>query len=142
LVDWLNQSHPNTFLSQHAQQLLMLVAILVANIIFATMQSIIRHQILFSSFPMRLRWRFHNLMMQQSLDFFSNEFSGRLAAKIMQTALAVREFWVILGDIIAYVLIYFISISLMLGSVAPSLLIPLFVWLVLFISSAIFSYHA
>src|SRR5574343_1356449 len=46
LVDWLSQSHTNTFLSQHAQQLLMLLAILVANIIFATMQSIIRHQIL------------------------------------------------------------------------------------------------
>ncbi|MCG2572147.1 ABC transporter ATP-binding protein/permease [Acinetobacter sp. ME22] len=138
LVDWLSQSHPNQFFQQHAKQLLMLVGVLVTNIMFATMQSIIRHQILFSSFPMRLRWRFHNLMMQQSLDFFSNEFSGRLAAKIMQTALAVREFWVILGDILAYVIIYFISVSLMLGNVAPSLLIPLFVWLGLFVLAATF----
>mgnify|MGYP000346592896 CR=1 FL=1 len=48
LVDWLSQSHPNQFFQQHAKQLLMLVGVLVANIMFATMQSIIRHQILFS----------------------------------------------------------------------------------------------
>lgn len=63
---------------------------------------------------MRLRWRFHNLLLQQSLDFFHNDFAGRLSAKVMQTSLAVREFWWF-GDMFAYVLIYFVTISLVLG---------------------------
>src|SRR5690606_23614901 len=100
--------------------------------------SIIRHQILFSSFPMRLRWRFHNLFLLQGLDFFHNDFAGRLSAKVMQTSLAVREFWVILGDIVTYVVIYFITISVVLGYVSPLLLIPLMAWLILFIGAASF----
>lgn len=138
LIDWMGQSHPQSFFTDHRQHLISLALILTANILFSSVQSIIRHQILFSTFPMRLRWRFHNLLMQQSLDFFANEFSGRLSAKVMQTALAVREFWVILGDILAYVLIYFISVSLMLGSISSQLLLPLFVWLILFIVAAVF----
>ncbi|MBP8099664.1 MAG: ABC transporter ATP-binding protein, partial [Acinetobacter sp.] len=75
-------------------------------------------------------------LLLQSLDFFHNDFAGRLSAKVMQTALAVREFWIILGDMLAYVLIYFITISFVFAAISPLLLIPLMLWLVLFICSA------
>ena len=136
LVTWLSQSQPDTFLVQHQTNLTLLSCILLANVLFASMQSIIKHQILYSTFPMRLRWRFHNLLLQQSLEFFHNDFAGRLSAKVMQTALAVREFWVILGDMLAYVTIYFMTVSLVLGAISPLLLLPLLVWLVLFILAA------
>ncbi|MCJ0928271.1 ABC transporter ATP-binding protein/permease [Acinetobacter lwoffii] len=136
LVNWLSKSQPDTFLEQHASNLTLLSIVLLANIFFASAQSLIKHQILYSNFPMRLRWRFHNLLMKQSLDFFHNDFAGRLSAKVMQTALAVREFWVILGDMLAYVLIYFITINIVLGAISPLLIIPLMVWLALFICAA------
>ena len=136
LVNWLSKSQPDTFLEQHASNLILLSIVLLANIFFASAQSLIKHQILYSNFPMRLRWRFHNLLMKQSLDFFHNDFAGRLSAKVMQTALAVREFWVILGDMLAYVLIYFITINIVLGAISPLLIIPLMVWLALFICAA------
>ncbi|KGT46467.1 ABC transporter ATP-binding protein [Acinetobacter sp. HR7] len=136
LVNWLSTSQPETFLDEHTRNLTLLTAILLANIFFASAQSLIKHQILFSNFPMRLRWRFHNLLLKQSLDFFHNDFAGRLSAKVMQTALAVREFWVILGDMVAYVLIYFVTINLVLGAISPYLMLPLLVWLVLFIIAA------
>ncbi len=135
LVDWLSQSQPSNFLENHTQHLIILTLILFANILFVCLQSIVKHQILFSSFPMRLRWRFHNLLLQQGLDFFHNDFAGRLSSKVMQTALAVREFWMILGDILVYVIVYFITISAVLGAVSPILLIPLAIWLGLFILS-------
>ena len=138
LVDWLSQSIPETFLENHRQQLIVLTLILMGNIFFASMQSIIRHQILFSSFPMRLRWRFHNLLLRQGLDFFHNDFAGRLSAKVMQTSLAVREFWVILGDMVTYVIVYFITISIVLGNISTILLLPLLLWLILFIGAACF----
>lgn len=138
LVDWLSQSTPETFLDNHRQQLIVLTLILMGNIFFASMQSIIRHQILFSSFPMRLRWRFHNLLLRQGLDFFHNDFAGRLSAKVMQTSLAVREFWVILGDMVTYVIVYFITISIVLGNISTILLLPLLLWLILFVGAACF----
>lgn len=138
LVDWLSQSTPQNFLQNHKDNLIVLTVILFANITFSNLQSIIRHQILYSSFPMRLRWRFHNLMLRQGLDFFHNDFAGRLSAKVMQTSLAVREFWVILGDMLTYVLIYFITISVVLGQVSPLLLLPLLLWLSLFIGAALY----
>ena len=76
--------------------------------------------------------------MQQSLDFFHSDFAGRLSAKVMQTSLAVREFWVILGDMLTYVIIYFITISVVLGNISPLLLLPLMLWLALFIGAACF----
>ena len=136
LVNWLSKSEPDTFLMQHQQNLTLLTCILLVNILFSSMQSIVKHQILYSSFPMRLRWRFHNLLLQQSLDFFHNDFAGRLSAKVMQTALAIREFWIILGDMLAYVLIYFTTISIVLGTIAPILIVPLLIWLGLFICAA------
>ena len=136
LVNWLSQSQPDTFMANHQQNLIILTSILLANVFFSSLQTIVKHQMLYSSFPMRLRWRFHNLLLQQSLDFFHNDFAGRLSAKVMQTALAVREFWIILGDMLAYVLIYFVTVSLVFAAISPMLLIPLMLWLVLFIASA------
>ena len=138
LVNWLSKSTPDTFLTEHKNNLIIFTSVLLANVFFASLQSIIKHQILFSTFPMRLRWRFHNLLLQQSLDFFHNDFAGRLSAKIMQTALAVREFWVILGDMIAYVFIYFFSMVIVLASISPLLIVPLMIWLVLFICAALY----
>ncbi|WP_288414501.1 ABC transporter ATP-binding protein [uncultured Acinetobacter sp.] len=136
LVDWLSTSTPSNFLDRHTENLAILASVLFANIFFVCLQSIVKHQILYSSFPMRLRWQFHNLLLQQSIDFFHNDFAGRLSAKVMQTALAIREFWMILGDMLVYVTIYFITISVVLGSISPILLIPLALWLGLFILSA------
>ena len=136
LVNWLSQSQPDTFMANHQQNLIILTSILLANVFFSSLQTIVKHQMLYSSFPMRLRWRFHNLLLQQSLDFFHNDFAGRLSAKVMQTALAIREFWIILGDMLAYVLIYFVTVSLVFAAISPMLLIPLMLWLVLFIASA------
>jgi ATP-binding cassette, subfamily B, multidrug efflux pump len=51
----------------------------------------LKHQTLAGNFPMRLRWNFHRLMLGQSMSFYQDEFAGRVAAKVMQTALAVRD---------------------------------------------------
>lgn len=138
LVDWLSQSTPTTFLSLHRENLIILGGFLLANIFFSSAQSIIRHQILYSSFPMRIRWRLHNLLLLQSVEFFHQDFAGRLSAKVMQTALAVREFWLILGDMLTYVLVYFVTMSIVLSAISPLLILPLLLWLVLFIGSALF----
>jgi ATP-binding cassette subfamily B multidrug efflux pump len=67
------------------------------------LQTMLKHQALAGNFPMRLRWNFHRLMLGQSMSFYQDEFAGRIAAKVMQTALAVRDTWMILTDILVFV---------------------------------------
>ncbi|MGP4882347.1 hypothetical protein ACTXQV_63745, partial [Klebsiella pneumoniae] len=40
LVDWLSNSQPESFLSQHASNILILISVLFANILFVNIQSI------------------------------------------------------------------------------------------------------
>lgn len=82
---------------------------------------------------MRLRWNFHRMMLNQSMNFYQDEFAGRVAAKVMQTALALRDVCFILGDILVYVTIYFLTLIAVVGNLNPWILIPFVGWLVLYI---------
>jgi len=97
LVNWLSKSQPDTFLEQHTSNLTLLSIVLLANIFFASAQSLIKHQILYSNFPMRLRWRFHNLLMKQSLDFSTmilpDDYRPKLCKPLWQYANS-GSFWV------------------------------------------------
>ena len=64
------------------------------------LQSTIKHQGIAGNFPMRLRWNFHRLMLGQSMSFYQDEFAGRIATKVMQTALAVRDTWIIVAELL------------------------------------------
>jgi ATP-binding cassette, subfamily B, multidrug efflux pump len=114
-----------------------IVIVLVASIALVALQTIVKHQTLAGNFPMRLRWNFHRLMLGQSLAFYQDEFAGRIAAKVMQTALAVRDFWFALADILVFVIIYFITIGLVVGSFHLWLLAPLVGWLLAYTGAII-----
>ena len=68
---------------------------LAGSIVLVALQSMIKQQTLVGNFPMLLRWNFHRLMLGQSMSFYQDEFAGRIATKVMQTALAVRDTWMI-----------------------------------------------
>ena len=86
-----------------AARLLLLAAVLLASPLVVALQALLKHQALAGNFPMRLRWNFHRLMLRQSMSFYQDEFAGRVATKVMQTALAVRDVWMILADILVFV---------------------------------------
>ena len=79
------------------------------------------------------RWNFHRLLLNQSIDFYNNEFSGRIATKVMQTALAVRDMWFILADILIYVTVYITTMIILVGSLNSFLFIPFIIWLTLYL---------
>jgi ATP-binding cassette subfamily B multidrug efflux pump len=110
VVDWLSKLPPDQLWSQQRGNLLLLAGILIGSILLVALQSIIKHQVLAGHFPMRLRWNFHRLMLGQSMAFYQDEFAGRVAAKVMQTALAVRDMWFILADIMVFVVIYLVTL--------------------------------
>ncbi len=135
VVDWLSRLSPELLWSQERSHLLILAAILIGSIVLVALQSILKHQVLAGHFPMRMRWNFHRLMLGQSMAFYQDEFAGRVAAKVMQTALAVRDMWFILADILVFVVIYVVTLLAVADHFNPWLMLPFFCWLTLYIAA-------
>ena len=133
IVDWLGQVAPAQLWQQEQTRLLLLAGIVLASPLLIGLQSLIKRQTLASHFPMLLRWNFHRLMLDQSMGFYQDEFAGRIATKVMQTALAVREFWMILGDILVFVTIYFVTMTAVVGSFNALMLLPFIAWALCYI---------
>jgi len=133
IVDWLAKVEPSRLWTEQRGHLALLAAILAASTLLVAFQSLLKQQALAGNFAMRLRWNFHRNMLAQSLSFYQDEFAGRVAAKLMQTALAVRDTWMILADILVFVLIYFVTIALVVGTFHLWLLAPFMGWLTMYL---------
>ncbi len=129
VVDLLGQGAPAEVWQRHHPVLLGLGAVLVASVGLVAAQALVKYQAVFGNFPMRLRWHFHRAMLEQSLRFYQDEFAGRIATKVMQTALAVRDTWLVLADILVYVLIYFITLVAVVGGMDAWLMLPFLGWI-------------
>ena len=134
VVDWLSERNPETFIEQSGSTLIgmgifMLILIPLSN----AMRSLVVHQTLMGNFPMSVRWMAHRYLLNQSYGFFQNEFSGRIATKVMQTALAVRDTVMKLLDVMLFVAIYMVTALILVASADPRLCIPLIIWLFFYI---------
>ena len=89
----------------------------------------ISHQGLRGSFAMRIRWGAHRYVLRQSMDFFHNDFAGRVATKVMQTALGVRDAVMKFTEVIVYVTVYFIGALVLVATSDLWLMVPMLVWL-------------
>lgn len=138
MVDWLSHVEPKLLWVKEGHHLLWLGAIILGSVLLVSLQSMIKHQALFGNFPMRLRWNFHRLMLSQSISFFSDDFAGRIATKVMQTSLAVRDVWMVMADIFAFIIVYFVTLTLVMGSFDLWMLVPFLVWLVFYIGTLIY----
>ena len=135
VVDWLSHAQPATLWQTERDKLLLLAGILLVSPVVIALQTLFKHQTLAANFPMLLRWKFHRLMLSQSMSFYQDEFAGRVSTKVMQTALAVRDVWMILGDILVFVIIYFVTMVLLVGGFDAWLLLPFTGWLLLYVGA-------
>jgi len=138
VVDLLSKAEPARLFTDNRGTLLLLTGILLASPLAVALQTIVKHQTLAGNFPMLLRWNFHRLMLGQSMGFYQDEFAGRVATKVMQTALAVRDTWFVFMDILVFVLIYFITMSAVVGSFDIYLLAPFLGWLALYAGALVY----
>ena len=130
LIDWLGHSSPEHFLADQRVHLWILAAILAASPLVIALAAWIKYQAIHPVFPMRLRWILHRQMLNQSMSFFYDEFAGRIAAKVMQTALAVRDSWITVADILVYVFVYLVTVALVVAGFDAWLLTPFLGWMV------------
>jgi ATP-binding cassette, subfamily B, multidrug efflux pump len=133
IVDWLGTVKPALLWTQEGAHLLLLASVLAASVVLVAFQSLVKQQTLFGNFPMLLRWNFHRMMLGQSMSFYGDEFAGRVATKVMQTALAVRDTWLIVTELLVFVVIYFATMLAVLGRFDVRLLIPFVAWVACYI---------
>lgn len=138
VIDKLSIVTPLELWQKEGYTLIILAIIIAGSTLFVALGTIIKHQVLAGNFPMRLRWNLHRLVLNQSMRFFQDEFAGRVSAKVMQTALAVRDTIFLISDILVYVVIYFFTMSLVLSDFNIWLLIPFTSWLFCYMIAMIY----
>ncbi len=135
LVDWLSSKDPDTFLETESATLwTMSLVVLVGLPVTVLLHSLVIHQTLLGNYPMIIRWQAHRYLLSQSVSFYQNEFAGRLATKVLQTSLAVRESVMKVLDVLLFVSVYFVGMLFLIGDTDIRLVIPLMIWLLLYIA--------
>ena len=134
IVDWLSAQNRETVLQTESWKLAgMAFVVMVALPGAVFISSMLHQQTLMGNYPMRIRWQVHRYLLKQSMTFYQDEFAGRIATKLMQTALAVRECVMKLIDVLNYVVVYFLGALVIVGSADWRLAAPLVVWLACYI---------
>jgi len=132
VVDWLNTYKPHELWLQKHSHIILMLALIAFSPLVVMLQALIKFQVLQGNFPMRMRWNFHRLMLDHSLGFYQDEFAGRVSAKVMQTALAVRDAMMTIANMVMFILIYFVTCALVLQNFDTWLLVPFLGWIILF----------
>jgi ATP-binding cassette subfamily B multidrug efflux pump len=133
----LAQGTPNpNFFSDHALELTwMVVVALVLRPIFFGLHDLLVHQTLSPGMTSMIRWQNHSYVLKQSLNFFQNDFAGRIAQRIMQTGNSLRDSAVQAVDALWHVVIYAISSLVLFAEADWRLMIPLLTWIVAYIGA-------
>jgi ATP-binding cassette, subfamily B, multidrug efflux pump len=131
LVDILTNANPETFWQENSTYLLWMSAlVLIAVPLLKFYYEAIIHQGLMGNFAMRIRWEAHRYLLRQSMTFFQDDFAGRIATKMMQTSLAVRDTTMRFTEVFLYVVIYFAGAAVLFAMSDLRLSIPMLMWLV------------
>ena len=136
LID-LTQGTPNTdFFKVHSSELIwMAVVALIIRPVFFGLHDLLVHQTLSPSMTSMIRWQNHSYVLKQSLNFFQNDFAGRIAQRIMQTGNSLRDSAVQAVDALWHVLIYAISSLVLFAEADWRLMIPLLTWILCYIGA-------
>src|SRR5215831_2752366 len=119
-----------SFFSDHAGLLVwMAFVVLIARPAIIFGYELLKSQVLSPPFQTQVRWQTHRYILRQSLGFFQNEFAGRVANKLMQTAPAIRDSFVMLSDAAVFVAVQWLSAIVLFWAADPRLIIPLIAWL-------------
>ena len=132
VVDWLNTFKPHELWLQKQTHIIFMLGLIAFSPLVVMLQALIKFQALQGNFPMRMRWNFHRLMLDHSLGFYQDEFAGRVSAKVMQTALAVRDAMMTIANMVMFIVIYFVTCALVLQNFDTWLLAPFLGWIILF----------
>ena len=134
LVDVLAATAPAEVWVRHGLELgLVALFILVARPVIYGLNAALLNQSLMPNVGTIVRWRAHRHVLRQSVGWFQNDFAGRIANRMMQTAPAVGEATFQTFDALVYAAIYLVGALWLLSDTDWRLGLPLVAWLGLYL---------
>lgn len=129
VVDLMEGTEPSVFFAEHGLELFLIVVfVLFARPLVQIIDSLFLNQTMFPNLGTMVRWRAHRHVLKQSVGWFQNDFAGRIANRVQQTAPAMGEAVFQIFDALVYATVYFIGAMLLLATTDPRLAIPLLLW--------------
>ncbi|MEM7776982.1 MAG: ABC transporter ATP-binding protein, partial [Pseudomonadota bacterium] len=129
VVDWLTTANRETFFTDYGWSLIALLALII--VILPTLKFVseaVVHNGILGNFSMRNRWQSHRYVLRQSVQFFNDDFAGRVATKVLQSSVSVREVVTKLAEVLVYVAVYFTAAVVMFALADWRLAVPMVLW--------------
>ena len=134
VIDLMEITGPESFWSVRGLELLLAaVFILSLRPAIIGLTHLFLEQTLVSNLQDMVRYRAHKHMLGQSTNFFQNDFAGRLSNRVMQLGGAVEDSTYMVFEAIWYALTYVLGAMLILSGTDIRLVIPMAIWLVLYV---------
>lgn len=111
----------------------MLVIVLIARVVIVAVGALIEEQTVVPGFFTLVRWQSHSHVVRQSLTFFQNDLTGRVAQKIFQTGHALGDLMIALIQTIGFISAYAVSTIALLLTLNFQLGFIVVFWLVGFV---------
>ena len=136
LIDMTTVTPSAYFFRVHGRELLLMVVVaLVLRPVLIALSDLLMHQAVTPGLSARIRWQQHQHVVRQSLSFFQSDYAGRIANRIMQTGTSLRESAVQIVDALWYVTVYTGSALFLFAQADKRLMIPLIVWVFLYLGT-------
>ncbi len=106
----------------------MVALVLIVRPLVLLLDVAIRHNALIPGTTSLIRWQSHWHVVRQSLPFFQNDFAGRIANRVMQTANALRESVMASIRAVWYIAVYGVSAFVLMALSDWRLGLPTLAW--------------
>ncbi|KRW62456.1 ABC transporter ATP-binding protein [Pseudomonas sp. TTU2014-080ASC] len=139
LIDMIQATPSSEFFSKYQTELIgmLLLALVIRPVVFG-IHDLLTHQAFNPGLTNMIRWQHHRYVLKQSLNFFQNDFAGRVAQRVLQTGQSLRESTMQVVDALWFIVVYTGSALYLFASADPRLMIPLISWIILY--TALLSY--
>jgi ATP-binding cassette, subfamily B, multidrug efflux pump len=107
--------------------------ILVGRPLFLFIDSVVRNLAVIPGVTTLIRWQSHWHVVRQNMPFFQNDFAGRIANRVMNTANSLRESVVASIRAIWYILVYGLSSIALMLSFDWRLALPAMLWMLAYL---------
>jgi ATP-binding cassette subfamily B multidrug efflux pump len=129
LVTLMEAADRHAALAEHSPLLIGMVALILVvrpAVLFADVA--IRQNVLLPGVTSLVRWQSHWHVVRQNLPFFHNDFAGRIAQRVMQTANALRESVMSSIRAVFYIVVYGVSAFVLMAASDWRLGLPTLLW--------------
>ena len=130
LIDMLRAAPPAEVFARHRFAFLgMAGLVLVVRPLASLAHDLLTQQAIAPGFTNLIRWQTHRWALRQSMSYFANDFAGRIASNILQSAPALRESMVQIVDSMWFVATFAVTTLVIFARADLRLAIPLALWI-------------